>query len=108
MGFQLRHNNILERSKTMKTDVPRDDQGLPGNQSNYGWSPPYLIALLIAAPLVFLQAGFNKNKAVDIYQQKYAQHFRCPYSRTGSCSETLRNEGAKALATKCWKAHHHD
>ena len=51
--------------------------------------------------LFFILAGFSKDRAVDVYQARYAKNFQCPYDRDGSCSETFRKDGAKALMQKC-------
>jgi len=65
----------------------------------------YLISLIIATPLVLLRSGFNVTRAIDVYQQHYAHRFTCPYGRTGSCSETLRKGGIRALVHKCPMVH---
>lgn len=84
--------------------VTSSEQDFKKESHGSGGGGIYIIALIIAAPMVLLESGLNKAKAVEVYQQRYASHFKCPYNRSGSCSETLRNDGVKALACKCRNA----
>jgi len=63
---------------------------------------PGCVVGMIFASMLFVASGFNKTVAIDRYQ-KYAE-FSCPYGRDGSCSETFRKDGIKALVCKCYKA----
>ena len=76
-----------------------DDYDPPSGSGKAGWVPPCLLFIAIS-PALWFASGFNKNKAINSYQ-KSAHEFSCPYGRDGSCSETFRNDGLKALICKC-------
>jgi hypothetical protein len=66
----------------------------------------YILAMFLLFPF-WLISGFNKEKAVDAWH-KYSYFFPCPYkNKEGSCSNTFKEEGLKALVCKCISSRDH-
>jgi len=93
---------INEWEKTKKSRDFRNRVAKVKRKAKKSGGGTCILALILLLPFWIL-SGFNKNKAVSIYQERYAQYFSCPYkNKTGlRCSDVFRQEGFKALVCKC-------